>query len=100
MEMPQLPQQQAARAAEFLRSLANEYRLLILCHLAEGEMSVGELHRHFALSQSSFSQHLGVLRNQGLVNNRKVAQTVYYSIADPDCEKFMLLLRDKFCPTL
>lgn len=100
MEMPQLPEQDAARAAEFLRSLANEYRLLILCRLADGEMSVGELHEPFSLSQSSFSQHLAVLRNQGLVSNRKVAQTVYYSIKDRDIEKFMLLLRDKFCPTL
>ena len=100
MEMPQLPEKDAATAAEFLRSLANEYRLLILCRLADGEKSVGDLHQPFSLSQSSFSQHLAVLRNQGLVKNRKVAQTVYYSIADPDVEKFMILLRDKFCPSL
>ncbi|BFM08793.1 metalloregulator ArsR/SmtB family transcription factor [Halioxenophilus aromaticivorans] len=100
MEMPQLLEQDAARAAEFLRSLANEYRLLILCHLAAGELSVGELHTHFTLSQSSFSQHLAVLRNQGLLKNRKVAQTVYYSIADPDVEQFMMLLKNKFCPAL
>lgn len=100
MEMPQLPEDDAARAAEFLRSIANESRLLILCRLANGEMSVGELHEPFSLSQSSFSQHLSVLRKQGLVKNRKVAQTVYYSINDPDVEKFMILLKDKFCPNL
>lgn len=98
--MPQLPEEDAARAAEFLRSIANEYRLLILCRLADGEMSVGELHKPFPLSQSSFSQHLSVLRKQGLVKNRKVAQTVYYSLNDPDMHKFMALLRDKFCPEL
>lgn len=100
MDMPQLPEEDAARAAEFLRSIANEYRLLILCRLAEGEMSVGELHKPFSLSQSSFSQHLSVLRKQGLVKNRKVAQTVYYSLNDPDIQKFMVLLKDKFCPDL
>ncbi|WP_317931019.1 metalloregulator ArsR/SmtB family transcription factor [Halioxenophilus sp. WMMB6] len=100
MEMPQLPEQDAVRAAEFLRSVANEYRLLILCRLADGEMSVGELHEPFPLSQSSFSQHLSVLRKQGLVKNRKVAQTVYYSISDPDILNLMMLLKDKFCPTV
>lgn len=100
MDMPQLPEQDAARAAEFLRSIANEYRLLILCRLAEKEMSVGELHEPFSLSQSSFSQHLSVLRKQGLVKNRKVAQTVYYSLNDPDIGPMMLLLKEKFCPDL
>lgn len=99
-EMPKLPEEDAAKAAEFLRSLANEYRLLILCRLAEGEMNVGQLHEPFDLSQSSFSQHLSVLRKQGLVKNRKVAQTVYYSLNDPDIEKIMMILKDKFCPDL
>jgi len=100
MEMPQLPEEDAVSAAEFLRSIANEYRLLILCRLADGEKSVGDLHKHFPLSQSSFSQHLSVLRKQGLVKNRKVAQTVYYSLNDNDVQKFMQLLKDKFCPQL
>ncbi|GAA6170144.1 ArsR/SmtB family transcription factor [Sessilibacter corallicola] len=100
VEMPQLHEEDAAKAADFLRSLANEYRLQILCRLADGEMNVGELHKPFNLSQSSFSQHLSVLRKQGLVKNRKVAQTVYYSINDKDIQGIMKILKDKFCPDL
>ncbi|WP_172449343.1 ArsR/SmtB family transcription factor [Bowmanella denitrificans] len=94
----QLHQDEAARAAAFLRSLGNEHRLQILCRLAEGELNVGELHKTFALSASAFSQHLAVLREQGLVQCRKEAQSIYYRIQDPDTLRFMQLLKDKFCP--
>lgn|SRR5690554_602950 len=90
---------EAQSAAAFLRSIANEHRLQILCHLAGGEKSVGELNKHFPLSPSAFSQHLAVLREQQLVKFRKQAQTIYYSINDPDTMHFMQLLRSKFCPT-
>ncbi|MDF2180091.1 metalloregulator ArsR/SmtB family transcription factor [Aliiglaciecola sp. CAU 1673] len=96
----ELQQDHAAQAAAFLRSLGNEHRLQILCRLALGEMNVGELHKPFDLSPSSFSQHLAVLREQGLVKCRKEAQTVYYSIKDPDTLKFMQMLKDKFCPEM
>ena len=94
----EMPQHDAARAATFLRSLANEHRLQILCHLAGGEKSVGELNQFFPLSPSAFSQHLAVLREQELVKFRKEAQTIFYSIADPDTLQFIRLLKDKFCP--
>jgi DNA-binding transcriptional ArsR family regulator len=90
---------EAQDAAAFLRSIANEHRLQTLCHLAGGEKSVGELNKHFPLSPSAFSQHLAVLREQGLVKFRKQAQTIFYSINDPDTMQFMQLLRRKFCPT-
>lgn len=90
---------EAKHAAAFLRSIANEHRLQILCHLAGGERSVGDLNQHFPLSASAFSQHLAVLREQGLVKFRKQAQTIYYSIKDPDTMQFMQLLQSKFCPT-
>ncbi|MDX1706426.1 metalloregulator ArsR/SmtB family transcription factor [Pseudidiomarina sp.] len=93
-----MQQHEARNAAAFLRSLANEHRLQILCLLASGERSVGELNHYFALSPSAFSQHLAVLRQQGLVTFRKQAQTIYYSINDPDTMAFMQLLKAKFCP--
>lgn len=99
-EITELLQEEAAAAAIFLRSLANEHRLQILCHLAAGEKSVGDLNQYFPLSASAFSQHLSVLRQQGLVKFRKEAQTIYYSIQDPDTMRFMQLLKAKFCPQL
>lgn len=89
--------QEAQNAAAFLRSLANEHRLQILCHLAQGEQSVGELNKYFPLSPSAFSQHLAVLREQGLIKFRKQAQTIFYSISDPDTLAFIQLLQAKFC---
>lgn len=94
----ELQKEEAHVAAVFLRSLANEHRLQILCHLAAGEHSVGELNKYFPLSASAFSQHLSVLRQQGLVKFRKEAQTIYYSINDPDTMRFIELLKAKFCP--
>lgn len=69
-------------AAQLLKALANEHRLLILCRLAEGELSVGELNARVDLSQSALSQHLSVLRRDGLVSTRREAQTIYYSLAE------------------
>lgn len=92
-----LPAHEAKNAAVFLRSLANEHRLQILCRLAHGERSVGELNQYVPLSASAFSQHLAVLREQGLVQFRKQAQTIFYSIRDPDTLAFIQLLQAKFC---
>ncbi|WP_289117170.1 metalloregulator ArsR/SmtB family transcription factor [uncultured Idiomarina sp.] len=99
-ESQEMLQDEAQNAASFLRSLGNPHRLQILCRLALGEQSVGELHQHFDLSASAFSQHLAVLREQELVTIRKESQTVFYSIKDPDTEAFMKLLKSKFCPSL
>lgn len=100
METPQLTKVHAKQAAVFLRSLANEHRLQILCRLASGEKSVGELIEPFELSQSAFSQHLAVLRKENLVEYRKQAQTLFYSIKDPDTLVFIQYLKNKFCPDL
>lgn len=100
MDSAAIPQQQAAEAAKFLRSLGNEHRLQILCRLAAGPMSVGELIEPFNVSASALSQHLAVLRKQGLVDYNKQAQTLNYFIADKDTLNFITLLKDKFCPDL
>ena len=69
----------AGDAARLLKALANEHRLLVLCHLLEGERSVGQLNAELDLSQSALSQHLAKLRNLGLVETRRDRQTIYYS---------------------
>lgn len=89
----------AGRAATLLKGLANENRLLVLCVLAEGEHSVGELNKRVDLSQSALSQHLAVLRGQGLVRTRREAQTIYYSLAPTDALRIISLLHDIYCPS-
>lgn len=93
--------QQAEQAASLLKALANESRLLVLCHLAEsGELCVGQLQACVGLSQSALSQHLAKLREEGLVATRKEAQTVFYRICDPKAQQILILLHDLFCPDL
>jgi len=90
----------AAQAARLLRLLANEKRLLLVCHLvAESEMSVGALADAVDLSQPALSQHLSLLREDGLVATRKEAQTVFYRLADQKVARLLRLLRDLYCPT-
>ena len=91
----------AADAAEMLRALANEQRLLILCHLVTaGEMSVGGLVDELGLSQSALSQHLARLREQGIVAFRREAQTLFYRVEDDKAARVLMLLRDIFCPEM
>jgi len=92
-------EENAADAARLLRLLANERRLLLLCHLAgEGEMSVGALATLLGLSQPALSQHLARLREDGLVATRKASQTVFYRLADPRAARVLDVLREVFCP--
>lgn len=88
----------AAAAAKLLRALGNEKRLMILCQLADGERSVGELLPRVGLSQSALSQHLAVLREEGVVATRREAQTVRYRIDDPAALKVVATLAEIFCP--
>ena len=79
-------------AAGLLRALANEHRLVVLCALRHGELSVGDLVKRVGLSQSALSQHLGRLRQEDLVATRRSSQTIYYRIADPDVLELILAL--------
>ncbi len=90
--------QSAAQAVRLLKTLANESRLLIMCVLAEGECSVGALNQQIDLSQSALSQHLAVLREQGLVQTRRESQTIYYARADSEAIPLIQTLHDAFCP--
>ena len=87
----------AAEAAALLKALANEQRLLILCHLVSGPLSVGELNARLPLSQSALSQHLAVLREGGIVATEREAQSVRYSIGAGIVRKLIALLHAEFC---
>lgn len=90
-------QKKAGRATSLLKALANSSRLLILCQLAEGEKSVGELERRVRLSQSGLSQHLALLRRKGIVATRREAQSVYYSLTSQEAAAVMATLYKMFC---
>ncbi len=75
--------EKSEKASALLKALANEKRLLIVCILAAGEKNVGELEEVIGLSQSALSQHLARLRRDGVVETRREAQTIYYSLKDP-----------------
>jgi len=91
-------EQSASRAAGFLRLLGNERRLMALCQLVDGELSVGELQDRLGLTQSALSQHLALLREQDIVATRRQGQTIYYRIADPAALRILETLADLFCP--
>lgn len=97
---PQEMARQAETAARFLKLMANPNRLMILCYLLEDEMSVTELNSHLPLSQSALSQHLGLLRNSGLVATRRDQQTIYYSLASEEVVAVMSVLYEQFCRPL
>lgn len=87
----------ASKASALLKAISHESRLLILCLLLRKEMTVGELAEYSDLSQSAFSQHLSVLRKEGLVKTRKEAQTVFYSLNDPSVKKILETLYEIYC---
>ncbi|QYK40641.1 MAG: helix-turn-helix transcriptional regulator [Paracoccaceae bacterium] len=87
----------AAEAAAFLKALSHEGRLMILCHLAQGERSVTELETLLEQRQSAVSQQLARLRLEGLVTCRREGKTIYYAIRDPKVGRIITTLHDMFC---
>jgi len=87
----------AREASDFLKALAHESRLMILCNLLQGEKSVGELEAHLALRQSTVSQQLARLRLEGLVSARREGKTIHYSIADDKVRSVIGVLYSAFC---
>ena len=71
---------------------------MILCQLGDGELAVGQIQTRLGLSQSALSQHLAVLRDQGVVATRRDGQTIFYRIADPAAVKVVATLAEIFCP--
>lgn len=91
-------EEQAEEAARFLKQIANDRRLIILCRLGTGEATVSQLCESAGLSASAMSQHLAKLRIEGLVTSRKQGLLVYYRIADPRCLRFLDFIKSEFCP--
>ena len=87
----------APQAAELLRQLANANRLMILCHISQGERSVGQLEQDLGIRQPGLSQQLAELRQSGLVKTRRESRSIYYSISDDRAEAVMAMLYEIFC---
>ncbi|EIE49484.1 ArsR family transcriptional regulator [Citreicella sp. 357] len=87
----------ARDAAGFLKTLAHEGRLMILCHLGSGEKSVGELEILLGIRQAAVSQMLARLREEGLVSTRRDGKTIFYSLANDDTGRVIGLLYEIFC---
>ena len=93
----QLMRENAGSAARLMKALANDSRLMILCYLDGKELSVSELNENLDLSQSALSQHLAVLRRDGLVKTRRDSQTIYYSLEGDQARRMISTLHDMFC---
>lgn len=87
----------AEDAARLLRALANPHRLMVLCLLSEGELSVGQINQTVPLAQSALSQHLAVLRRDGLVSTRRDSQTIFYSVVPGPVADILAVLHTHFC---
>lgn len=88
---------QAQAAANFLKALAHEGRLMILCHLSSGEKSVTELENLLSTRQAAVSQQLARLRLEGVVSCRREGKAIYYSIADRKAQRTIALMYELFC---
>jgi len=95
-ELEQL-ESNAAEASALLKAMSNPHRLMILCILQGGERSVGELEKQIGLSQSALSQHLARLRKDKLVQTRREAQTVYYSLHGAEATAVIHTLHGLYC---
>jgi DNA-binding transcriptional ArsR family regulator len=87
----------ATNACELLKAMSNKWRLMILCQLSEGEKTVGELQSLLGVGQSAVSQHLAILRRENIVDSRKNAQSIFYSLSGEQAIKVMATLHEVFC---
>lgn len=94
---PQEMADNAKSAASYLKTLAHEGRLMILCHLGSGEKSVGELEDLLGIRQAAVSQMLARLREEGLVETRRDGKVIYYSLSNDDTTRVIGLLYEMFC---
>jgi DNA-binding transcriptional ArsR family regulator len=90
----------AEEASQLLKSLGNRHRLLILCQLTEAERPVGELASTLGLRDSNVSQHLSLMRRDGLVQARRDGQTIWYSIISEPARLVLETLAKVFCPQI
>jgi ArsR family transcriptional regulator len=90
-------QDNAFEAADFLKTLANSNRLVILSCLLQGEMCVGDLEKKLNISQSALSQHLSRMRAEGIVGTRRESQQIFYRIKDARVAKMLEVTYNLFC---
>ena len=93
-------QARALRASGLLKAMSSPVRLMVLCQLAEGEKSVGELEAVVKVSQSALSQHLALLRQRGLVKFRRDRQSIFYSLDGPEAPTLLAALYEVYCGQL
>ncbi|MDE2382998.1 MAG: winged helix-turn-helix transcriptional regulator [Alphaproteobacteria bacterium] len=96
MDIAQL-QDKANTASELLKVLGNENRLLIVCQLVDGEKSVNELEQRVGIRQSALSQHLAILRREGIVKTRRESQFIYYSLDSSEAKSILKTLYGIYC---
>ena len=96
-ELEQLAEH-AQKASALLKQLSNQHRLIILCSLVDGELSVTELNSRTNLSQSALSQHLASLRSAKLVQTRREAQTIFYQLQGSEAIQVIKVLKSIYCP--
>ena len=94
---PETMRKHACEAARLMRAVGNENRLMVLCALADGELSVSDLLERVDLSQSALSQHLAVLRREDLVTTRRESQSIYYSLSSSTAGKLIDFLYKTYC---
>ena len=87
----------AEKASDFLKSIANVQRLRILCAVMDGELSVGDIAQAVDASQSVVSQHLALMRREGIVQPRRDGQSIYYRIGDKNVIVIFKTLGGIFC---
>nr|WP_321524381.1 metalloregulator ArsR/SmtB family transcription factor [uncultured Cohaesibacter sp.] len=87
----------SSQASSFLKAIAHDGRLMILCHLADGEKSVTELEDLLSARQAAVSQQLSRLRLEGLIDSRREGKSIYYHLADDRARRVMDLVYDLFC---
>ncbi|MFT5806888.1 MAG: DNA-binding transcriptional ArsR family regulator [Moritella dasanensis] len=90
-------EQNASKAESLMKALSNKHRLMILCLLQQGELSVSALNELIPIPQSTLSQHLAWLRREKYVKTRREAQTIFYQLDDGNVTKVINVLHDIFC---
>jgi len=87
----------ATAAARLMKALANADRLMLLCQLSQGEMTVSELESALGILQPTLSQQLAVLRDEELVETRREGKYIYYSVHSDTALAVLQVLYDRFC---
>lgn len=94
---PKSMQDAAGEASDLLKALANPHRLMIICQLIDAPRSVGQIADFLGIRQSTASQHLALLRRDGLVSTARDGQTIWYAISSPEARAVLQTLYNLYC---